>query len=353
MIITNRPPTLSLSMACHYLSVNRSTVYKRRFSQSQCLFPRPPRKKSPHPRALKQEEKAAALAVLTSPEYCDQPPLQVYHSLLEKNQYLCSVSSMHRLLTEHGINGERRHQRPSQHHAIPRLAAQQPNQVWTWDITKIATQKRGEYLSLYVILDLFSRYIVGWLLSHKENSALAQQLIGEAHEKYTINQPLTLHQDRGAPMTAHAYLDLLGELAITASHSRPRVSNDNPFSEAQFKTMKFQPDYPRRFANYGHAKTWVEHYVEWYNQDHHHSQLAGFTPAQVYTGEYREIATQKQHALDIAYENHKERFVKGAPKISMPDEIVYINPVVDEDGAIMMPEEVNFPTLNRCKSNLT
>ena len=148
-------------------------------------------------------------------------------------------------------------------------------------------------------------------------------------------------------------LDLLGELAITASHSRPRVSNDNPFSEAQFKTMKFQPDYPRRFANYGHAKTWVEHYVEWYNQDHHHSQLAGFTPAQVYTGEYREIATQKQHALDIAYENHKERFVKGAPKISMPDEIVYINPVVDEDGAIMMPEEVNFPTLNRCKSNLT
>ena len=183
MIITNRPPTLSLSMACHYLSVNRSTVYKRRFSQSQCLFPRPPRKKSPHPRALKQEEKAAALAVLTSPEYCDQPPLQVYHSLLEKNQYLCSVSSMHRLLTENGINGERRQQRPSQHHAIPRLAAQQPNQVWTWDITKIATQKRGEYLSLYVILDLFSRYIVGWLLSHKENSALAQQLIGEAHEK--------------------------------------------------------------------------------------------------------------------------------------------------------------------------
>lgn len=353
MIIASRPQTLSLSRACHYLSVNRSTLYKRRFAQSHCLYPRAPRKSSKHPRALSSKEKETVFITLNSLVFCDQPPAQVYHTLLEQGEYLCSVSTMHRLLLEKELNGERRKQRQPQSHAIPRLAAQRPNEVWTWDITKLATEKRSEYLSLYVVMDLFSRYIVAWLLSRKENSALAQQLITDAHQKYKLEHKLTLHQDRGAPMTAHAYLDLLGELAITASHSRPRVSNDNPFSESQFKTMKYQPDYPRRFASYSHARTWIQSYVQWYNHEHHHSQLAGFTPAQVYAGEYHAIAEQKQKALSAVYQRHPERFVNGKPKVRMPDSIVYINPVTDENGIVDGDVQVNFPTLPRAKSNLT
>jgi putative transposase len=191
---------------------------------------------------------------------------------------------------------------------MPRLLATAPNQVWTWDIAKLPTRKRGEYLSLYVIMDLFSRHIVAWMLSRKENSALSSQLIDEAAQRYDIGPgKLTLHQDRGAPMTAHCYLDLLSELAITASHSRPRVSNDNPMSEAQFKTLKYQPDYPRRFDHYDHAMRWCNDYVEWYNHMHHHSSLEGFTPAQVFTGRYVDIARVRQEALNEAFAAHPER----------------------------------------------
>ncbi|UJS23578.1 DDE-type integrase/transposase/recombinase [Thiothrix winogradskyi] len=162
---------------------------------------------------------------------------------------------------------------------MPRLRATRPNEVWTWDITKLATEQRGVYLSLYVVLDLYSRFIVAWMVSRKENSHLAKQLMQEASTRYRIGLgELTLHQDRGAPMTAHGYLDLMAELEITCSHSRPRVSNDNPFSESQFKTCKQQPDYPGRFASVSHAREWFADYVEWYNFDHQHSGLAFFTP---------------------------------------------------------------------------
>ena len=197
---------------------------------------------------------------------------------------------------------------------MPRLLAEQPNQVWTWDVTKLPTHKRGEYLSLYVVMDLYSRFIVAWMLSRKENSALSTQLIEEASRRYLIEPgDLTLHQDRGVPMTAHCYLDLLSDLSITASHSRPRVSNDNPMSESQFKTMKYQPDYPGRFNDYDHAQRWCNDYVDWYNESHHHSSLEGFTPEQVFTGEYQNIVKMRQAALDKAYNKNPERFSKGRP----------------------------------------
>lgn len=215
---------------------------------------RQPRRPAPQPRALSEAERTQVVQVLTSEHYQDQPAAQVYYDLLQQGTYLCSVSTMHRLMRTEGLNGKRRQQRPRSAQPIPRLLATAPNQVWTWDIAKLPTQRRGEYLSLYVVMDLFSRHIVAWMLSRKENSALSSQLIEQAYERYGIApNSLTLHQDRGVPMTAHCYLDLLGELAITASHSRPRVSNDNAMSESQFKTMKYQPDYPRRFDNYGHA----------------------------------------------------------------------------------------------------
>jgi putative transposase len=227
------------------------------------------------------------METLHSVPYRDQPPTEVYQRLLEQEQYLCSVSTMHRILRGLRENGDRRHQRPAQHHAVPRLLAKAPHDVWTWDITKLPLVRRGMYLSLSVVLDLFSRFVVAWMVSLKENSALSKQLMDEATARYSIEPgQLTLHQDRGSPMIAHGYLDLLRDLDVTCSHSRPRVSNDNPFSESQFKTQKYQPDYPGRFTDVLHARRWCEGYFGWYNFEHHHSGLAGFTPEQVFTGCY-------------------------------------------------------------------
>lgn len=263
------PRGVSEREACNVLDICRNSLRaaRARYHFFGPISPyRRKRRKARQPRALSEEERMQATDILTSTEYQDQPPAQVYYSLLQQGVYLCSISTMHRLLRDKALSGERRQQRPPSPQPIPRLQATAPNQVWAWDIAKLATCKRGEYLSLYVVMDLFSRHIVAWMLSRKENSALSSQLITEACDRYRI-QPdsLTLHQDRGMPMTAHCYLDLLGELAITASHSRPRVSNDNPMSEAQFKTMKYQPDYPRCFDSYDHAMRWCEEYVHWYN----------------------------------------------------------------------------------------
>lgn len=344
---------VSQRTACAVLAVCRNSLREHLRRQRFCGPPAPARAEReprPQPRALAPAERARVLEVINRDEHRDQPPAQVYYHLLQQDQYLCSISTMHRILRAAAQQGERRAQRAAQTHAVPRLHARGPNQVWTWDITKLATVQRGVYLSLYVVMDLFSRFILAWMLSRKENSALASQLMLEATQRYAIGPDrLTLHQDRGAPMTAHGYLDLLAELSITASHSRPRISNDNPMSEAQFKTLKYQPDYPRRFENYDHAQRWCQDYVGWYNQDHHHSALAGFTPRQVFTGEYLELAQQRQRALDEAYAHHPERFVHGRPRVALPPQEVYINPVLDEaNGALQ--SGVNFPTLKRANA---
>ena len=342
---------LSERVVCQTLAINRQTLRHYRHKQA-FTGPPAPRKRSVFKtaNALTEAERRYILSVLNSDEFYDQPPMQVYFTLLSRGEYLCSVSTMHRLLRSQSQQGERRQQRKPQHHAVPRLRARSPNEVWTWDITKLATLKRGVYLSLYVVMDLFSRFIVSWMLSLKENSALSSQLIQEASERYRIApDQLTLHQDRGSPMTAHCYLDLLGELSITASHSRPRVSNDNPMSESQFKTMKYQPDYPRRFSDYQHAESWCREYVQWYNHDHHHSTLAGYTPAQVFTGDYKAIAGQRREALLEAYQRHPERFVNGSPRVAVPPAEVFINPVIEPE-AEGAASGVNFPTLRRLKA---
>ncbi len=345
------PEGVSERMACDVLALCRNSVRAARARYHFCgpISPyRHRREDTNQPRALTDEEREHILAVLSSEEFCDQPPAQVYHQLLQQGVYLCSISTMHRLLREAKLNGERRHQRPPSQQPIPRLLATGVNQVWTWDIAKLPTKRRGEYLSLYVVMDLYSRYIVAWMLSRKENSALSSQLITEAYDRYGI-QPdtLTLHQDRGVPMTAHCYLDLLGELAITASHSRPRVSNDNAMSESQFKTMKYQPDYPRRFDGYEHARQWCEEYVTWYNGSHHHSSIANFTPVQVFNGDYLDIANVKQSALSNAYARHPERFSRGCSIVQMPPSEVYINPVPADADQLTIEKGVNFPTLQR------
>lgn len=345
------PAHVSERQACDALNLCRNSLRAARARARFCgpVSPhRHRRRPAPQPRALSEAERTQVVQVLTSDHYQDQPPAQVYYDLLQQGTYLCSVSTMHRLMRAEGLNGERRPQRPRSPQPIPRLLATAPNQVWTWDIAKLLTQRRGEYLSLYVVMDLFSRHIVAWMLSRKENSALSSQLIEQAYERYGIApNSLTLHQDRGVPMTAHCYLDLLGELAITASHSRPRVSNDNAMSESQFKTMKYQPDYPRRFDNYGHALRWCDDYTQWYSHQHHHSALAGFTPYQVFSGEYLEIAQVRQAALDAMYERHPERFTQGRPTVQMPPIEVCINPVPEDADPATLEKGVNFPTLPR------
>lgn len=344
-VLNERPRRLPGVHACRALSLNRSSVYARRSRLDNAEPPRRSRKDTPQPRALSPAERQHVLDTLHSEAFRDQPPAEVYAQLLEQGHYLCSVSTLHRVLRAVNEHGERRPQRPAQHHAVPRLLAYQPNEVWPWDITKLATRRRGEYLSLYVVLDLYSRFVVAWMLSRKENSALARQLMQEAMARYGIAAgQLTLHQDSGAPRTAHAYLDLMGELGATCSHSRPRVSNDNPFSESQFKTQKYQPDYPGRFDDVLHARRWCESYFDWYNFNHHHSALRGFTPEQVFTGRYVEVAAEKQRALDAHYHDHPKRFVRGQPRVALPPESVAINPITvphADDGV----DQVNFPTL--------
>jgi len=344
---------ISQRLACSVLNVCRNTVRHHLHRQRFCGPIQPVnrcRKDSLQPRALNDRETAHIVTTMNSHEFCNQPPTQIYYALLERDERYCSISTMHRLLRQQNLHGERRLQRPSQSHAIPRLHAKSANEVWTWDITKLATIRRGQYLSLYVVMDLYSRYIVAWMVSRKENSALASQLMQEAIERYAIKpDTLTLHQDRGSPMTAHCYLDLLSELTVTASHSRPRVSNDNAMSESQFKTMKYQPDYPRQFEDYDHAQRWCQDYVHWYNTAHYHSALAGFTPQQAFTGEHLILVQQRQQTLDRSYEQHPERYTKGRPLAKKPPEDVYINPV-PEGGDVGLESGVNFPTLKRANA---
>ena len=355
-VVQERPEGLPLATACRALGLNRSSVYARQHASGRSEAERAARRsrRTCHqPRALAPDERQAVRAALYSPEYRDQPPAEVHAALLAQGQYLGSLSTFHRILRADAAQGERRLQRPPQHHAIPRLAATAPNQVWTWDISKLATTRRGHYLSLYVVLDLYSRYALAWMVSRKENSTLAQQLMQEAIARYGVAfTPLTLHQDRGAPMIARSYLDLMAEFGVTCSHSRPRVSNDNPTSEAQFKTLKYQPDYPGRFDSAEHARRWCEDYFAWYNHQHHHSALGFYTPTQVFTGQYREIASIRQAALDAQYQKHPERFVNGPPKAALPPAQVVINPIAAEDGSTPETQMVNFPTLPAAREAL-
>ena len=264
---------------------------------------------------------------MNSEDFIDQPPREVYATLLSRGEYHCSWRTMYRVLSEHGPIRDRRNQREARSFAIPRLEAAAPNVVWTWDISKIPTCEQGVFLNLYVVLDLFSRYVVGWMIAAHENSALAKQLFEEAIPRYgLVASKLTVHHDRGAPMTSHTFKDLLADLGVNQSMSRPRVSNDNAFSEAHFRTAKYQPDYPGRFLDIDAARAWFRDFFDWYNEHHHHEGIALFTPGQVFRGEVADVAAVRQRTLDAAYATHPERFVKGPPSVPLPPAQVLINP---------------------------
>jgi putative transposase len=279
------------------------------------------------PRALSGEERERVIAVLDGERFCDLAPAEVYATLLDEGVYLCSERTMYRILKEHSQTRERRAQRRHPNYVAPELMATGPNQLWCWDITKLKTFVKSQYLHLYVILDVFSRYVVGWLVAERESGELAKLLIEETCERQGITPgELIFHADNGAAMVAQPVAFLLASLGITKSHSRPHVSDDNPFSEAQFKTLKYRPDFPARFASLEHARAFLRRFFDWYNTEHHHDGLALLTPYDVHHGLAPERLAQRACVLDAAYAAHPERFVRRAPKPAVLPEAVWINP---------------------------
>ena len=279
------------------------------------------------PRSLSVDERLAVLATLNEPRFQDQAPSEVYATLLDEGVYLCSERTMYRILDENRLVRDRRNQLRHPAYTAPELMAQKPNQLWTWDITKLKTFVRGQYFHLYVILDVYSRYVVGWMVADHESGELAKALIDETHERQQVLPgELTFHADNGAAMVSKPVALLLSHLGVIKSHSRPYVSDDNPFSEAQFKTLKYRPDFPEKFASLEHARTFLRAFFDWYNNQHHHDALALLTPHDVHHGLAKQRIAQRQRVLDAAYAAHPERFVRRPPLHAEPPATVWINP---------------------------
>ena len=317
-------PLVGVVLACLTLSLARATFYRWRARENS---PQMPRERKPSVRALSPAERQNVLDTLNSERFVDLAPSQVYASLLEEGQYLCSIRTMYRILEENKMVRERRNQRRHPKYKKPELLATGPNQLWSWDITKLKGPAKWTYYYLYVLLDVFSRYVVGWMVAPRESAELGQQLITESIAKQGVcPTSLTIHSDRGSPMTAKSTALLMAELGVTKSHSRPYVSNDNPFSESHFKTFKYRPGFPDRFGSMPDSRVLCQAFFPWYNHEHRHSSLALFTPADVHYGRVEEKAWLRQEALDAAYARHPERFVRKPPSVSRPPDEVWINP---------------------------
>lgn len=280
-----------------------------------------------HPAALSSEERATVLEVLCSDRFLDASPKQVFMTLLDEGTYHCSVRSMYRLLEDHGLAGDRRrggHRDPGTY-PMPVIEATAPNRAWSWDITKLRGPSKGVLYYLYTILDIYSRKVVGWRLALREGADIAEDLIRETTEREGIREgQLTLHADRGGPMIAGGVAELLVGLGVTKSHSRPRVSNDNPYSEAQFKTMKFRPDYPTRFESALHASDWCRDFVAWYNTVHYHSGIGFLRPDDLHAGRHPAILQRRRATLDQARARHPERFRRPLA-LAEPPQRAWIN----------------------------
>lgn len=315
---------VGVAPVCRALALPRATVYRRWQAERTPPVPKP----RPAPRqALSPAERQEVLDVLHETRFVDQPPAQVYAALLDEGRYVCSMRTMYRLLHAQGEVKERRNQREHPVYAKPELLATGPNQVWSWDITKLKGPAKWNYFHLYVIIDIYSRNVVGWMVATRESAALAQRLIAETCAKQGIMpEQLTLHADRGTSMKSKCVAMLLSDLGVTKTHSRPHVSNDNPFSESQFKTMKYRPEFPARFGSIEDARAHCQAFFAWYNGEHHHSALGWMTPNTVHYGGVEATTAVRQAALDAAHARHPERFVNKAPQAPSPPEAVWINP---------------------------
>jgi putative transposase len=310
--------------ACAAVGEARARWYRRhRQSPPPQTLERVP---TPQPRALSEVERKELHRVLDSEEFVDEAPATVYAKLLDQGVYLASVPTMYRLLRAHDEVHERRRQATHPAATKPELLATKPNQVYSWDITKLLGPAKWTWYYLYVLLDIYSRYVPGWMLAHAENARLAEVLLADTAAKQGITSgQLTIHADRGSPMTAKPVAFLLAELGVTKSHSRPHVSNDNPYSESQFRTMKYRPEFPDRFGSFQDAHTFCDRFFRWYNHEHRHSGIGFHTPADVHYGRAELVRARRAEVLTAAYAEHPERFVRKPPKPPALPIAVWIN----------------------------
>ena len=319
-------PEVGILAACVALGIVRSSFY-RQLSPPVVAQPRP----AP-PRALSPAERETVLAHLHEERFQDRSPAAVQATLLDEGVYHCSTRTMYRILEQHAETRERRNQRIHPAYRKPELLAKAPNELWSWDITKLMGPAKWTYFYLYVILDVFSRYVTGWMIAHRESAQLARTLIEDTCRKQRI-QPgqLTIHADRGSSMTSKPVAFLLADLGVTKTHSRPYVSDDNPYSESQFRTMKYRPDFPDRFGSIQDSRAFSQLFFTWYNHDHRHSGIALFTPATVHYGQAPMVFQKRQFVLDAAYLAHPERFVRSSPKpLSLPKEVWINKPITSQ-----------------------
>jgi putative transposase len=324
--VATLPPLNGMTAAvCAALGVSRATVERRR---SRLKTPSPVARPRPAPaRALTEAQRQDVLDLLHAPRFADQAPAEIYATLLDEGVYHCSIRTIYRLLGQNGEIRERRQQRRHPVYQKPELLAEKPNEVWSWDITKLMGPAKWSYFYLYVILDIFSRRVVGWCVADAETATLFKSLFDDAVTKHNIMPgQLTLHADRGSPMKAKATAFLLADLGVTRSHNRPHTSNDNPFSESHFKTLKYQPRFPKRFGCIEDAKTFCRSFFDWYNQDHHHSGIGLMTPDQVHYGQTDAVHAARQLILDQAFRENPGRFVTKPPVPPTKPTATWINP---------------------------
>lgn len=312
-------PRHGVAPTCKALGVSRATYYRH-------LLPRAEREPRETARALAPEERRQVLDVLHEPRFIDLSPAEVWATLLDEGRYLCSERTMYRILAANQEVRERRDVLRHPSYAAPELLATRPNELWSWDITKLLGPAKWTYYYLYVILDVFSRYVVGWMVAYQQLASLAKQLIEETCLRQGIKPgQLTIHGDHGAPMIAKPVAFLMADLGITKTHSRPHVSNDNPYSESHFKTLKYRPGFPNRFGCIQHSRSLFGDLFPWYNCEHHHVGLAMLTPYEVHHGLADARLAQRTAVLAQAYAVNPERFVRGVPKPEAPPKEVWIN----------------------------
>jgi putative transposase len=311
-----------VAAVCDALSLPRATYYRALRPTERCEKTRPA-----SPRALSDVERERALELLHSERFADRRPDEIVATLLDEGTYVCSPRTMYRILAANREVRERRAQTRHPQYAKPELLAQAPNEVWTWDITKLLGPEKGTYYCLYVVLDIFSRYVVGWMLARTENGELATRLVRETCLKQGVElRGLKLHSDRGTPMTSRPLSQLLSALGIERSLSRPHVSNDNPFIESHFKTLKYGPGFPARFGSFEDALAHCERFFAWYNAEHRHAGIANLTPADVHHGHASQVLAARENVMRDAFARNPERFTRGSPRISSPPTATWINP---------------------------
>jgi putative transposase len=315
-------PEIGVKTACMATSLPRSTYYRHKKPAKKTAAT-----KRVSIRGLSAQEKEKVREQLNSTRFVDLAPREVYATLLDEGQYFCHWRTMYRILSEQSEVRERRNQKRNPKHKRPELVASGPNQLWSWDITKFHGPEKWRYYYIYSIIDVYSRFTPGWMVAEKESAKLAGQLVAKtcARQKIAPDQ-LTLHGDRGAPMTAKSMTQLLNELNIAKTHSRPYTPDDNPFSEAHFKTLKYRPDYPSFFESLAEARNWCRDFFAWYNFQHHHSGIELLTPAVVHFGLADQVLADRQSVLVQAYRKHPERFVNGFPQPKTLPDAVWINP---------------------------